>query len=88
MVWFGLVRPSAKGQTPDLRRHPSRHLRTRCNVLRLEFRLVTAPSKKSGGKGEEPAAPTQVDSQPRTQPRKLTTISQNKTSNPCRAEER
>ena len=23
---------------PDLRGHPSRHLRTKCNVLRLEFK--------------------------------------------------
>ena len=39
-VWFGLHGHLQGGQTPNLRRHPSRHLRTRCNVLRLEFKLV------------------------------------------------
>ena len=54
MVWFGLHGHLQGGQTPNLRRHPSRHLRTRCNVLRLEFKLVRPPrAKSSEGKGRK-----------------------------------
>ena len=51
-----LVRPSAK-QTPDLRRHPSHHLRAKCNALRLEFKLVNRQGgeKKKKGEGREAA---------------------------------
>ena len=54
LVWFGLHGHLQGGQTPNLRRHPSRHLRTRCNVLRLEFKLVRPPrAKSSEGKGRK-----------------------------------
>ena len=33
-------------KTPDLRRHPSRHLRA--EALRLEFKSATAPNKRFG----------------------------------------
>ena len=53
-VWFGLHGHLQGGQTPNLRRHPSRHLRTRCNVLRLEFKVVRPPrAKGSEGKGRK-----------------------------------
>ena len=74
--WIGLERPSAKRQTPDLRRHPSHHLRTRCNVLRLEIKQAPAPAQRAGKRKAAAAAPAQVDTQPRTQPRKLATTTE------------
>ena len=46
--WIGLERPSAKRQTPDLRRHPSHLPRTRCNVFRLEIKQAPAPAQRAG----------------------------------------
>ena len=76
MDWIGLERPSAKRQTPDLRRHPSHHLRTRCNVLRLEIKQAPAPAQRAGNGKAVTAAPTQADTQSRTQPRRLATITE------------
>ena len=49
-------RPSHKEGTPDLRRHPSRHLRAEPSgrALRLEFRLIIRPRPREPGRN--PAA--------------------------------
>ena len=40
-------------KTPDLRRHPSRHLRA--EALRLEFKSATAPNKRFGKARGDPS---------------------------------